>query len=120
LAPTAVRLLTRYFNDINNRNFDDYRLLFVQEIRVKLDPATLASGYRSTADSGARLINLAAVPGGRATATVTFTSRQNAIDGPDGETCTEWTVMFFLQTENGAYVFGKPPADYHAQHKACR
>jgi len=119
LAPTAVGLLTRYFNDIDNRTFDDYIFLFSQDMRAELDPATLADGYRSTSDSGGRVTELGVVADGRTAATVTFTSHQDAADGPDGETCTNWTVKFFLQRESGGYVFGPHPSDYHALHVPC-
>jgi hypothetical protein len=119
VAPTVVRMLTRYFNDINNRDFDDYRLLFAQELHPSLDPQQLAIGYRSTTDSGAKLASVAVAPDGRPAATVTFTSQQNAADGPDGETCTNWTLTFYLQTEGNATVFGPRPPGYSAQHSAC-
>jgi hypothetical protein len=118
-APTVVQMLTRYFNDINNRDFNDYRLLFAQELRASLDPQQLASGYRSTTDSSAQLTTLAVTPDGRPAATVTFTSQQNAADGPDGETCTNWTLTFYLQTEGNTTVFGPHPPGYKAQHSAC-
>jgi hypothetical protein len=119
LAPTVVRMLTRYFNDINNRDFDDYRLLFAQQLRASLNPQQLAIGYRSTTDSSAKLATLAVAPDGRPAATVTFISQQNAADGPDGETCTNWTLMFYVQTEGNTTVFGPRPPGYSAQHTAC-
>jgi hypothetical protein len=115
----VVDLLTRYFSDINSRNFDDYRLLFAQQTRHNLDPQQLAIGYRSTKDTAARLITVATAPDGRAAATVTFTSQQDAADGPDGETCTLWTVDFYIQTENNTEVFGPHPAGYQSQHTPC-
>jgi len=112
-------MLTRYFNDINNRDFDDYRLLFAQQLRSSLDPQQLAIGYRSTTDTEAKLTNLAVAPDGRPAATVTFTSHQNAADGPDAETCTDWIIRFYLQTEGNTTVFGQHPPGYQAQHSAC-
>jgi hypothetical protein len=118
-APTLVEMLTRYFNDINTRDFDDYRLLFAHGLRPSLDPQQLAIGYRSTIDSDAKLASVAVAPDGRPAATVTFTSQQNAADGPDGETCTNWTLTFYLQAEGNTTVFGPHPAGYEAQHSAC-
>lgn len=119
LAPTVVRMLTRYFEDINNRNFDDYRLLFAQQLRANLDPQQLAIGYRSTTASNAQLMTVTVASDGRPAATATFTSQQDAADGPNGETCTHWTVMFYLQPEGNRTVFGPHPSGYQAEHAAC-
>jgi len=119
LARTVVALLTRYFDDINNRDFGDYILLYDQQTRDKFDVAHIAAGYRSSEDSEGRLVGLGTAADGRTQASVTFTSTQNADDGPDHETCTHWILAFFLQAEGSNYVFGPPPTDYHAQHAVC-
>jgi hypothetical protein len=119
-APDVVKLLTRYFTDINDRDFADYPSLFVDEISAKFSRAQLERGYRSTVDSNARLASLTTGADGRPAATVTFISRQDAADGPDGQTCTRWRVTFFLESAfNGSYVFGRPSATYRARHSAC-
>jgi hypothetical protein len=119
LTPSVVHLLTRYFEDINDRNFVDYRLLFAEQLRANLDAGQLAAGYRSTVDSNAEITALTAAADGRQAATVTFTSRQDAADGPDGETCTHWTDVFYIQTEGNTSVFGPHPDGYQPTHSAC-
>ena len=116
LAHTVVAMLTRYFTDINQRTFDDYFSLFTPAKRTHLDPG----GYRSTTVSSAQLLALDTASDGRPGATVTFTSTQNPQDGPDGETCTHWTVMFFLEAQgDGTYLFGVEPTNYGALYTAC-
>lgn len=118
-APTVVALLTRYITDINERNFADYFTLYTPKVRAALDPAQVAAGYRSTEVSGGRLTELSTTGDGRPAATVTFTSTQDAADGPDGQTCTHWKVDFFLEDVGAAYLFGSPPSNYQAEHVAC-
>ena len=119
-APTVVALLTRYFTDISERNFADYFTLYTTEVRAALDQAQVAAGYRSTEVSAGRLTHLSTTGDGRLAATVTFTSMQDAADGPDGQTCTHWKVDFFLENVGAAtYLFGAPPSNYQAEHVAC-
>ncbi len=114
-----MALLTRYITDINERNFADYFTLYTPKVRAALDPAQVAAGYRSTEVSGGRLTELSTTGDGRPAATVTFTSTQDAADGPDGQTCTHWKVDFFLEDVGAAYLFGSPPSNYQAEHVAC-
>ena len=109
-------MLTRYFTDINQRTFNDYSSLFTPAKRTHLDPG----GYRSTKVSSAQLLALDTASDGRPAATVTFTSTQNPEDGPDGETCTHWTVIFFPEAQgDGTYLFGLEPTNYRALYTAC-
>jgi hypothetical protein len=118
-APTVVTLLTRYFTDINQRNFGDYFALYAPDVRAALDQAQIVAGYGSTEVSGGRLTDISTAADGRPVATVTFTSTQDAADGPDGQTCTHWTVGFFLENAGRAYLFGSPPSNYQTEHVAC-
>jgi len=118
-APTVVTLLTRYFTDINQRNFGDYFTLYAPDVRAELDQAQIEAGYGSTQVSSGRLTAIRTAADGRPVATVTFTSTQDAADGPDGQTCTHWTVNFFLENAGRAYLFGSPPSNYQTEHVAC-
>jgi hypothetical protein len=117
-APVVVDLLSRYFTDINTGKFTDYRLLY-SPAKSASSLGQIAHDYRSTIDTHARLIDLATAADGRPAATVTFTSHQDAVDGPDGQTCTQWQVTFFLEAANSGYLIGTPPTDYRAQRTAC-
>jgi hypothetical protein len=119
IAQPIVELLTQYFLAINDRDFERYRSLFVRDIRTRLKLSQLAEGYRSTYDSQARLVDVDTAADGRLIALVSFVSTQDASDGPDGQTCTTWTVRFFLEIEGSDLVIGKPPADYHARYAPC-
>jgi hypothetical protein len=117
-ARAVVALLSRYFTDINTGKFADYRLLY-SPAKSESSLGQIAHDYRSTIDTHARLIDLATAADGRPAATVTFTSHQHAVDGPDGQTCTHWQVTFFLEATSNGYLIGTPPADYSAQRTAC-
>jgi hypothetical protein len=118
-APAVVALLTRRYTDINERNFDDYFAMYTPRYGARFDPAQVEAGYRSTQVSSVDLTELRTSGDGRLAATVTFTSSQDAADGPDGETCTHWKVSFFLKDVQGKYLIDAPPSNYHAEHAGC-
>ena len=119
-VPAIVALLTRRYTDINERNFDDYWKMYTAEYSATLgDPAKVAEGYRSTMIKNIHLTQLSTLGDGRPAAMVTFTSKQDAADGPDGQTCTNWTVGFFLKNVGGSYLIDKPPSTYNAKYDAC-
>jgi hypothetical protein len=115
-----MALLVRHFTDIKERNFGDYFKLYTPKYRATLgDPAKVAEGYRSTEISDVRLTKLSTSGDGRPAATVTFTSKQDAIDGPDEQTCTRWTKGFFLRNVGGKYLIDFPPTTYNIKYVAC-
>jgi hypothetical protein len=115
----VAALLTRRYTDINERNFDDYWKMLTPQYGATFNRAEVAAGYRSTDIFDIRLTELRTGEDGRLAATVTFTSNQDAADGPSGQVCTRWTVGFFLTTSGGTYLIDKPPSSYHAKHTAC-
>lgn len=118
LTPTAVRLLTRYFTGINGGNFRRYRSVFAPDYRDAFTSAGFA-GYASTHDSAARITGMSPTTDGGAEVRLTFISTQDPSAGPNGETCTVWKLRFYLEPVAGGYLFGRPPASYHATYSAC-
>jgi hypothetical protein len=59
------------------------------------------------------------MPGGQPAADVTFTSRQQPQDGPEGESCTNWRVTMYFDGSAGTYTIGAPPNGYKAAYQAC-
>lgn len=119
LAPLVVEVATAYFLSINTRDFVTYRSLFTSEIQADLDLDQLAEGFRSTYDHDILLVDIEETADGRVAAWVDFTSNQDAADGPDGQTCTNWHIALFLQAEAGRAVIGAPPPEYRADYWAC-
>jgi hypothetical protein len=119
-ASAVVALLRRHFTDIKEGNFTDYFSLYTPKYRATLgDPAKVAEGYRSTVISDIRLTQLSTLGDGRPAAIVTFTSKQDAADGPDGQTCTRWTKGYFLSTVERKYLIDFPPTTYNTKYVAC-
>jgi hypothetical protein len=118
-AHVVVDVLTAYFVSINNRDFVTLRSLFTSAIQAKLSPERLAEGYRSTYDSDIHLRQIESLADGRVAAWVDFVSTQDAVDGPDGQTCTVWSIALFLEVEGNRVVIGSPPTTYQASYEAC-
>jgi hypothetical protein len=114
----VVELLTNYFVSINVRDYPRYRLLHTRAERAKLTQKQFSTGYRSTHDSKALLLDIGSAADGRLLAVVFFVSRQDSSDGPDGQTCTRWTIGKFLEQEGTSLRIGKAPPGY-STYDAC-
>jgi hypothetical protein len=109
-------LLVRYFAAVNHRRYQAYASLFAQ--RRQLTPRDFAWGYRTSHDSNAVLVGIAALKGGLK-ATVTFTSQQDPAQSPDHSSCIDWRITLFLYRTGAAYLIGMPPTGYRAGLQAC-
>ena len=109
-------LLVRYFAAVNHRRYQAYASLFAQ--RRQLTPRGFAWGYRTSHDSNAVLVGIAALKGGLK-ATVTFTSYQDPAQSPDHSSCIDWRITLFLQRTGATYLIGMPPPGYRPGLQAC-
>jgi hypothetical protein len=109
-------LLARYFAAVNHRQYQAYASLFAQ--RRQLTPRGFAWGYRTSHDSNAVLVGIAALKGGLR-ATVTFTSQQDPAQSPDHSSCIDWRITLFLYRAGAAYLIGMPSPGYRAGLQAC-
>ena len=117
-AADVVQLLTAYFTAINNHDYDSHQAQLTRAARATMSRQDFAKGYRSTVDSEITLLGLSTATDGRLLADVSFISRQDAEDGPDGQTCTHWTVGKFLEGQGTSLRIGKALSG-HAGHEAC-
>ncbi len=116
-AGLITPVITEYFQAINDRNYAGY--LTAESPDNALTAEQFQAGYESTVDSNVLVTSISTAPDGRLAADVTFTSRQQPQDGPDGESCTDWQVTMFFDDAAGNYTIGMPPSYYHATYQAC-
>jgi hypothetical protein len=116
-AASIQPVITEYFQGINSRNYAEY--LASRSPGQALTLQQFQTGYRSTEDSNVIVTSITTAPDGRPEADVTFTSRQQPQDGPNGESCTNWHVSMFFDGNAGTYTIGAPPAGYVASYQPC-
>ena len=126
LAPAASRypgaaaiqaVMSRYFQAINGRDYAAYRA--TQSPGNAMIASQFQAGFGSTQDADVLVTGITTAPGGRPAADVTFTSRQQPQDGPEGESCTNWHVTMYFDGSAGTYTIGAPPNGYKAAYQAC-
>jgi len=120
LYPAAASIqpvITAYFQAINSRDYAEY--LTTQSPGNALTAQQFQTGFESTRDSSVLITSLGNAPDGRPAADVTFTSRQQPQDGPEGESCTNWHVTMFFDDNAGTYTIGAPATGYQASYQAC-
>jgi hypothetical protein len=117
-AADVVQLLTAYFTAINNHDYDGHQAQLTRAARTNMSRQEFEKGYRSTVDSEITLVSLSTATDGRLLAQVSFVSRQDAADGPDGQTCTRWTLGKFLEGQGTGLRIGKALSG-HSSREAC-
>jgi hypothetical protein len=110
-------VINRYFEAINGRDYPAY--LTTQSPGNAMTVSQFQTGFESTRDSDVLITGISSGPDGRPAVNVSFTSRQRPNDGPEGETCTNWRVMMFLDGSAGTYTIGAPLNGYKAAYQAC-
>jgi hypothetical protein len=116
-ARSIQSVISEYFQAINNRDYAEY--LATRSPGQALTAQQFETGFRSTTDSKVIVSNIVTAPDGRPEADVTFTSRQQPQDGPNGESCTNWQLKMFFDGNPGGYTMGAPPAGYVASYQPC-
>jgi len=120
LYPGAVaieKVIDRYFQAINRRDYAGY--LTTQSADNAMTASQFQAGFESTRDSAVLITGITSGFDGRPAADVTFTSRQQPQDGPEGESCTNWHVTMYFDGSGGTYTIGAPPNGYKAAYQAC-
>jgi hypothetical protein len=117
--PAVEKTLTHYFQGINTHNYAEYASALDAQERAGEPESTFDSGYRSTADSGMKLISLMSSGDGGLAATVTFTSHQTAGTGIDGSPCNNWKLTLYLVQQGNNYLQGAAPSGYKPTYSDC-
>lgn len=119
-AVSIADFLGTYFDAINSRDYQSYASLFTAQDQPALTAEQFAGDYRSTTDSDETLTGLSDAADGDIAAAVSFTSHQTAAESVTGtQTCTNWSVSFYLVRSGDSYLIDQPPTGYHATYAAC-
>ena len=116
-ASAIENVVNRYFQAINGRDYSAYQA--TQSPGIAMTASQFQAGFESTQDSAVLITGITTMPGGQPAADVTFTSRQQPQDGPEGESCTNWHVTMYFDGSAGTYTIGAPPNGYKASYQAC-
>jgi hypothetical protein len=116
-ASAIETVINRYFQAINSRDYAAYQA--TQSPGIAMTASQFQAGFESTQDSDVLITGITTMPGGQPAADVTFTSRQQPQDGPEGESCTNWHVTMYFDDSAGTYTIGASPNGYKAAYRAC-
>ena len=116
-ASAIEAVVNRYFQAINGRDYAAYQA--TQSPGIAMTEPQFQAGFRSTRDSDVLITAISTGPDGNPAADMTFTSRQQPQDGPEGESCTTWRVTMYFDGSAGTYTIGAPPNGYKAAYQAC-
>lgn len=103
-ATGVILTLSSYFWAVNAGDFPTAYAQFAPPSNRPSGYAAFAQGIASSQDSAITLNSLTPTGPDTATAWVTFTSNQYASKGPQGATCTQWSLDYSLVQINGAWM----------------
>ena len=90
-------MLDAYVTGINERRYSDsFALLSPDNPTAKKGVQAWIDAESTTQIRDARLRSVSDGPTGTVNAEMTFTSTQNAELGPDGQTCTQWDLVYTM------------------------
>ncbi len=118
-AAGVAAFLTQYFAAINDHDYQAFSSLFEPGASPVQSDAAFRSGYRTSRDSGARLVALGQTAGGEWAASLTFNSQQDPAVSATHTACTTWGVTFYLVPVGTSYLIGPPPPGYQASALPC-
>jgi hypothetical protein len=86
-----------YFGGINSQNFPLAYSAYSSQYQGRVDEGQFAAQDDTSSDTGAVITAITAGGLGSTVVDVSFTSNQNAANGPvPGESCTDWTLAYTL------------------------
>jgi hypothetical protein len=118
-APAVEKTLTNYFQGINTHNYAEYSSALDAQEQAGEPESAFRSGYKSTTDSGMKLISLESTGNGGLAATVTFTSHQDSGTGIDGSPCNNWNLTLYLVQQGTNYLQSAAPSGYKPTYSDC-
>jgi len=118
-AAGVAGFLTQYFAAINDHDYQAFSSLFEPGASPVQSAAEFRSGYRTSRDSGGRLVALGQTAGGEWAASLTFDSHQDPASSATHTACTAWGVTFYLVSVGDSYLIGPPPPGYQASASPC-
>lgn len=93
----VARVLDAYVTGINERRYSDaFALLTPDNPTAKKGIQSWIDAESTTQIRDARLRSVADGPAGAVNAEMTFTSTQTAELGPDGQTCSQWDLVYAM------------------------
>jgi len=91
-----------YFGGINIRNWDQAYAEYSPSYQANTSEQAFETTDSTSTDTNVAITSVTVNADESVTVNVSFTSNQAANYGPNGETCTEWTLAYQLVSSNGA------------------
>lgn len=120
-AADAVRTLMQFhFNSINDGNFERWKTTVVAERAQQFTQAQWQDDYATTSDSAIRIHRIETTEDGSLRLFMTFTSKQEPENAPDGlSPCVRWRVVYPLIEESDQLVLDTNAYPRNSQYTRC-
>jgi serine protease Do len=111
--------LTSYFNDINDGNYAGAFALLDPQAQSQTSLSQFAQGDATSYDFNISVGAVTGLPDGDAMVPVEFTSIQDSADGPNGDTCDNWTLNYTMVNSTGTWLIDSATGQNGVTHTTC-
>lgn len=111
--------LTSYFNDINDGKYAAAYALLDPQAQSQTSLSQFAQGDATSYDFDISVGAVTSLPDGNAQVPVSFTSIQDSADGPNGDTCDNWTLNYTMTNGSGTWLIDSATGQNGVTHTTC-
>jgi S1-C subfamily serine protease len=119
LVQEITAALTTYFNAINNGDYASAYAQLSPAEQATTSESKFASDLSTTYDFNVNVGAISAVSPGTGLVDVTFTSLQSPAQGPNGDTCDNWTLQYTMVQFNGSWLIQSANGQGGNTHTSC-
>ena len=113
-------IFARYFNAINVGDYADRaRSKLGPTVQAQRTEAQFSAALSTSYDVNVTLESVSEASPGTATADVTFTSRQDSSQGPNGDSCDNWTLVYTMIQAEGYWLIQRSTGQAGVAYQAC-
>jgi hypothetical protein len=116
---TIASTLTAYFNAIDGGDYATAWAQFSPAERSRLSERSMASGDATSYDFNVAIQAIRPHGPGTDLVDVSFTSLQSPTQGPNGDTCDNWTLEYTMVNSPGTWLIDYTSGQNGSTHSAC-
>jgi serine protease Do len=119
-ANGIVAALSTYFGGINSGNYAAAYAVLSPRLQARTPFSQFQTGDSTSFDSGFTVLGAQATSSTTALLALAFNSLQASVNGPNGDTCDDWTLDYaMLQRGDGSWLIDATTPHDGSSHTAC-
>jgi hypothetical protein len=111
--------LATYFEAIDGGDYQTAYEQLAPSQQALMSEAAFASSESSSYDFDVVVSAVSQVAAGTDVASVDFTSLQDPSEGPNGDSCDDWTLNYTMVAQGGSWLIDRAVGQQGSTHTSC-